>query len=84
MNGCCCEVCGELAWVHVTEIRDGQAVERSFCDKHADLGGIPGLSVGAGGRMVVNGVMCPTIRELGSAKLFAGWRTSRGIQISFI
>jgi hypothetical protein len=48
-----CDVCGQAASVHVTEIRDGQRVERHLCAEHADASGIKCL---APGQMLVNGV----------------------------
>jgi hypothetical protein len=72
MNPSCCEVCGQIPSVHVIEIRDGQRVERNFCDKHADLRGVPGLSVGAGGRMVANGVPISTIQDAAATGVIRG------------
>src|SRR5262249_30094399 len=61
MDNFTCDVCGSPAIVHETEIRDGEEVERHLCAEHADLSGIrPGL---APGQLVVNGVVCSTVKE---------------------
>ena len=60
MDNNACEICGQPASVHETEIRDGQKVERHLCAEHADVSGIQGL---APGKMLVNGVVCSTVEE---------------------
>jgi hypothetical protein len=60
MDNNACDICGQPASVHMTEIRDGQTVERHLCAEHADVSGIKGL---APGQMLVNGVPCSTVEE---------------------
>jgi hypothetical protein len=55
-----CDICGQPASVHMTEIRDGQKVERHLCAEHSDVSGLQGL---APGQMLVNGVVCSTVEE---------------------
>jgi hypothetical protein len=61
MDANACEICGQPASVHMTEIRDGQKVERHLCTEHADAGPLKGL---AAGQMLVNGVACSTVEEV--------------------
>jgi len=60
MNTNTCDICGQPASVHMTEIHDGQKIERHLCTEHADVSGINGL---APGQMLVNGVACSTVEE---------------------
>src|SRR4051794_34011897 len=55
-----CDICGQPASVHMTEIRDGHKVERHLCAEHGDISGMKGL---APGQMLVNGVVCSTVEE---------------------
>ena len=55
-----CDICGQPASMHMTEIRDGQKVERHLCVEHADVASLKGL---APGQMLVNGVVCSTVEE---------------------
>ncbi|MDB5294436.1 MAG: hypothetical protein JWO31_419 [Phycisphaerales bacterium] len=60
MDNNACDDCGRPASVHVTEIRDGQKVERHRCAEHAGVAGTKGL---APGQMLANGVPCSTVEE---------------------
>src|ERR1043166_4355068 len=60
MDNNACDICGQPASVHMTEIRDGQKVERHLCAGHADANGI---KLPAPGQMLVNGVPCSTVEE---------------------
>jgi hypothetical protein len=55
-----CDICGQPASVHMTEIGDGRMVERHLCAKHGAIGGTKGL---APGQILVNGVVCSTVEE---------------------
>jgi hypothetical protein len=59
-----CEICGGLASVHITEIRNGQQAERHLCAEHAELSDITGLPAG---QVIVNGVSCSGV-EAGVAR----------------
>ena len=52
MNDNTCDVCGRPASVHMTEIREGQKLERNLCAEHAVVG-----------QMIVHGAVCPTAEE---------------------
>jgi hypothetical protein len=42
MEGSTCDVCGQPATVHSTEIRDGMTAERHLCAEHTDQEGLFG------------------------------------------
>jgi hypothetical protein len=63
MNELTCDVCGQPATVHATEIHDGKRVERHFCAGHAgDVDNVYSAAM-APGQMRVNGVVCASVQE---------------------
>ena len=58
-----CDLCGQTASIHLTQVCNGNVVEEHFCAEHIGHASFPTLSSFTPGKLVVNGAVCPSIRD---------------------